>query len=139
MAAYDSRRQIPTAARQQATRDALTRFMTCLENNDVAGVEALLAADVKTTTDGGGEFRSALRTIVGRDNVSRFYFAIAQIGEGVHVELSTLNGLPSAVVTVDRVPPGVAARSILQAELNSDGKIGHIYVVSATRKLSAVA
>jgi RNA polymerase sigma-70 factor (ECF subfamily) len=139
MAAYDCRRQIPTAARQQATRDALRQFLKCLENGDVAGVEALLAADVKTTTDGGGEFRSALRTIVGRGNVSRFYFAVSQIGEGVHVELPVLNGLPSAVVTIDRVPPGVAARSFLQAELNSDGTIGHIYVVSATHKLSAVA
>jgi RNA polymerase sigma-70 factor, ECF subfamily len=138
MAAYDCRRQIPTTARQEATRRALTRFLKCLENGDVAGVEALLAADVKTTTDGGGEFRSALRPIVGRDNVSRFYLAVAQVGQGVHVQLPMLNGLPSALVVVDVVPARVAARSVLQAELDADGKIGHLYVVSATGKLSAI-
>ena len=48
-------------------------------------VEALLAEDVKTTTDGGGEFRSALPTIVGRDKVSRLYLAIAVGARGAHM------------------------------------------------------
>jgi RNA polymerase sigma-70 factor, ECF subfamily len=138
MAAYDRARQIPTAPRQSATRDALTRFLDCLQRNDVAGVEALLADDVKTTTDGGGEFRAALRVVSGRANVSRFYLAIAQIGKGAHIEFPMMNGLPSVLVNFDVVPPGVASRFVLQAELDAEGKIGHLYVISATSKLSAV-
>ena len=138
MAAYDGRRQIPNEARQTATQHALTRFLECLSTNDVAGVEALLADDVKTTTDGGGEFRAALRIVTGRENVARFYLAIAQIGQGVHVEIAQINGLPSAVINIDIVPPRVAPRVVLQAELDDEGKIGHLYVVSATTKLSAL-
>jgi hypothetical protein len=51
--------------------------MQCLEARDVAGIEAMLAEDVKTTMDGGGDYQAALRTIVGRDKVMRFYFAVA--------------------------------------------------------------
>ena len=51
--------------------------MRALQQHDVGGIEALLAEDVRTTTDGGGEFRSALRTIVGRDKVVRFYLSVA--------------------------------------------------------------
>jgi RNA polymerase sigma-70 factor (ECF subfamily) len=138
MAAYDNARRIPDAANQQRTRDALTRFLTCLDQNDVAGVEALLAADVKTTTDGGGEFRSALRTIVGRDHVSRFFLAVAHIGQGAHIDVRMMNGLPTATVAFDSVPPGVAPKTVMQIELNADGRIAQIYVVSATRKLSNV-
>ena len=85
MMAYDGARVIPTAQVQDASRNALFEFMRRLEAHDVAGVAALLAQDVKTTTDGGGEFRAALRTIVGRDNVSRFYVAIARLGQGITV------------------------------------------------------
>ena len=104
MAAYNRTRTQPIGSLQQATRDALLRFLTCLEQHDVAGVEALLADDVKTTTDGGGEFRSALRVVVGRDNVSRLYLAIAPGREGTHVELRTINGLPAALVRLDTAP-----------------------------------
>ena len=61
MAAYEAGHPVPAAAAQAATQQALMQFLTCLERHDVAGVEALLADDVRTTTDGGGEFQAALR------------------------------------------------------------------------------
>ena len=138
MAANDSSRRPRTPAVQQETRGVLTRFLQCLEENDVAGVEALLADDVRTLTDGGGEFRAALRPIVGRDKVARFYLSIAQIGRGIHARVLTLNGLPAVLFDIDIVPDHVASRTVLQVELNADGKIGRIYVISATRKLTAL-
>jgi len=78
MAAYDGARVIPTASVRDATRAALAQFLQCLDRNDVRGVEALLAEDVRTLTDGGGEYQAALRPIVGRDKVTRFY--VAEIG-----------------------------------------------------------
>jgi RNA polymerase sigma-70 factor (ECF subfamily) len=139
MASYDEERRVPTADVQDASRRALFQFLERLQANDVAGVEALLAEDAKTTTDGGGEFRSALRTIHGRDKVARFYLAVANIGQGKTARLLMLNGLPAVVVDVDVVPPRVAPRSILQVDVNEDGRIRHVYVVSATPKLAGIS
>src|SRR5206468_524807 len=117
---------------QDASRRALLQFLERLQANDVAGVEALLAQDVKTTTDGGGEFRSALKTIVGRDKVARFYLAIAHIGQDHTTRLLMLNGLPAMMIDTAAVPAGVAPRSIMQVDVDAADRITHIYVVSAT-------
>ena len=138
MASYDGQRVRPTPSVQDASRRALFQFLQRLQANDVAGVEALLADDVKTTTDGGGEFRSALRTIVGRDKVARFYLAVANIPQGVTTHLMTLNGLPAVVVDAAKVPPRVAPRTVVQVDVDSAGRIAHIYAVSAPPKLTAV-
>jgi len=138
MASYDGDRQIPTAARQQATADALKQFVRALERHDVAAIETLLADGVRTTTDGGGEFKSALKTIVGRDNVARFYLAIAVNAANGKVRMPALNGIPSIVCDLPSPAPGIAPRFTLTAQLNRDGKISHLYVVSATLKLTAV-
>jgi RNA polymerase sigma-70 factor (ECF subfamily) len=139
MASYDGRRVRPNAAVQNASRTALFQFLQRLQANDVSGVEALLADDVRTTTDGGGEFRSALRTVVGRNNVARFYLAVSNIGKGHTVRVMTLNGLPAVVIDTDIVPPRVAPRSVMQVDVDDAGRIRHIYVVSATAKLLAVS
>jgi RNA polymerase sigma-70 factor, ECF subfamily len=138
MEAYHASRQIPTPARQKATGDALHQFLQALQSHDVGAVEALLADDVRTTTDGGGEFRAALKTIVGRDNVTRFYVAVSVNAADAKVRMPALNGVPSAVVDISSPGPGIAPRFTITAELNADGRIAHLYVVSATRKLSAI-
>ncbi len=138
MASYDRQRTRPTPAIQAATQRTLFEFLERLQAHDVAGVEALLAADVKTTADGGGEFRAPLRTVLGRDKVARFYLAIATVGQGLTTHVMMLNGLPAVVVDARVVPAGVASRTVLQAELDATGKISHIYVVAARSKLSRV-
>ena len=114
MASYDRDRHPPTSAMTEATQRALGQFLQCLETNDVAGVEALLAEDVRALTDGGGEFRSALRPIVGRDKVTRFFLAIAHIGQGIRARSVMLNGLPAVLFDATTVPAGVAARNVVQ-------------------------
>jgi RNA polymerase sigma factor (sigma-70 family) len=138
MAGDNHTQRQPIGSLQQATRTALVRFLTCLEQHDVAGVEALLAEEVKTITDGGGEFRSALQTIVGRDKVSRLYLAIAPGSEGTHVELRTINGLPAALVRLDTAPKRVARRFIIQVDLNTEGRIANVYLVLSSSKLTAI-
>jgi RNA polymerase sigma-70 factor (ECF subfamily) len=138
MAAYDAARQVPTAARQESTRKALVQFLTALERHDVAAIESLLADDVRTTTDGGGQFRAALRTVTGREKVMRFYLAVAEYAKQARVRMPTLNGVPSVIVDIPSPPKSIAPRFTLTAELNPDGRIAHLYVVSATDKLSAV-
>jgi RNA polymerase sigma-70 factor (ECF subfamily) len=138
MAKYERRRVIPTSSVRQSTREALFAFLRCLEQHDVAGVEALLAEDVRTIADAGGEFQSALRPILGRDKVTRFYIAITEMPEEMTIATPVLNGLP-AVVAERRIVEGrQAPRFSLSVELNDAGKISAIYVVAATRKLTAI-
>jgi RNA polymerase sigma-70 factor, ECF subfamily len=136
--AYDRERQMPTAARGAATGTALIQFLRALEQHDVAAIQAWLADDVRTTTDGGGEFRSALRTIVGRDKVTRFYLAIAVHAASAAVRMPVLNGVPSVVLDLLSPADRIAPRFTITAQLNAEGKIAHLYVVSATRKLTAI-
>jgi len=138
MAGYDAARQLPSAAGDQAAQKALMQFLQALQRHDVGAIEALLAEDVRTTTDGGGEFRSALRPIVGREKVMRFYLAVAVNAANAAVRAAALNGAPSVVVDVHSPAPGIAPRFTLTVELNRNGQIAHLYVVSATRKLSGL-
>jgi len=139
LARYDRERRPPTRAREQATRQALERFVSCLVGGDAAGLEALLAADVRSLSDGGGEFVTALLPILGRSKVARFYLGLVRkLGAGGRVGVRTLNGLPALVVDRPDAPRGFSPRFTLQCELDGDGLVARIYVVQATRKLAAV-
>src|SRR5204862_793661 len=104
MEAYNGVRQPATRARQAAAGLALQQFLERLADHDVAAIEALLAADVRTTTDGGGEFRSALRTIVGRDKVMRFYLSIVELSRDADVRFAQFNASPGVVVDLRTMP-----------------------------------
>jgi RNA polymerase sigma-70 factor (ECF subfamily) len=135
---YDRTRRPRTASLAEQTRQTLATFLRRLEANDVAGVEAMLAADVKATTDGGGVYRAALRTIVGRDKVVRFFLGIAKLLQDLTVRPLTLNGLPALLVDVGRRPDRGAPRSTLQIDLDAEGRIKRIYSVSAPAKMTAL-
>src|SRR5215467_12387925 len=53
MDAYDKQRVIPTQEARRDTAAALTRFLRLLNDADVAGIEDMLAADVRAVADGG--------------------------------------------------------------------------------------
>jgi RNA polymerase sigma-70 factor (ECF subfamily) len=140
LAAYDRGPRRLTAARQRASRLALERFLACLAAGDAAGLEALLAQDVRSLHDAGGEFRSALRPILGRDKVARLYLDLARrLGTGGTAEPRMLNGLPALIVDRPDAPEGLAPRFTLQCDVDGDGRIACLYVVLATRKLAAVS
>ena len=139
MAAYDGARVIPTASVRQATQQALQQFLQCLDRNDVAGVEALLADDVRTITDGGGEFQAALRPVIGREKVMRFYFALNLKRGETLATFASLNAVPAVIAAVPGATGTTAPRYVFAIDLNRAGKIAHIYVVSASHKLTAIA
>jgi RNA polymerase sigma-70 factor (ECF subfamily) len=139
MAAYNAARVRPSASVQRAAQHALVQFLKCLERNDVAGVEALLATDVRTVTDGGGEFQAALRPIIGPDKVMRFYLAFNARRKDTFLEIVSLNGAPAVVMAVQEATGTAAPRYAIAIDLNRDGKIAHIYVALASRKLTAIA
>jgi RNA polymerase sigma factor (sigma-70 family) len=53
-------------------RELITRFLVAARDGDLAGLEALLAADVVSRSDGGGIVSAARRPVLGRENVARF-------------------------------------------------------------------
>ncbi len=137
MKGYDLSRLRPTHDRQTRTAERLRQFLVCLENQDVAGVEALLAADVRSLSDSGGEFQAALRPVGGRRNVARLLVGLAAKGVAERMSLRMLNGLPALAVDSPR-RDGFAPRFTFQIELDEAGLIAEVRSVLATRKLVAV-
>jgi RNA polymerase sigma-70 factor (ECF subfamily) len=139
MASYDQRRAGPlTAAAQRAGR-ALERFLSCLAQGDAAGLESVLARDVRSTSDAGGEFAAARREVSGADAVAHLYLGLAKkFGRVTGLRWLTLNGHPAVEIRSTGVPAGWAPRAILQAETDEEGRIRRLYSVMATCKLTAV-
>jgi RNA polymerase sigma-70 factor, ECF subfamily len=138
MAAYDRARCRPDAARQARTQDALGRLLTALANDDVPALEALLAADVRSVTD-GGEFPAAHRPVLGRQRVTRLLRGLTRKGLSHAVpSLRMLNGLPALVITFTGLGPRFAPRGVMRCEVDDDGRITALHGVYASRKLTAV-
>jgi RNA polymerase sigma factor (sigma-70 family) len=141
MAAYDRRRALPTRERQARTRAALERFVAALAAADLPALEALLAESVRATSDGGGEFHAARVPIVGRTRVARFHWNIARRRTAAappSVELRMLNGLPALVIGLADRARGEAARFVIRADVDDDGRIIALDSILATAKLSAL-
>jgi RNA polymerase sigma-70 factor (ECF subfamily) len=138
MKAYDASRFRPTRERQSRTAERLHDFLECLQNQDVSGVEALLASDARVLSDGGGEYHAARLPVVGRKNVAKLLVGLsAKGGANLRLGFRMLNGLPALVV--DAPPrPGFAPRFTFQIALDENGSILAVYTVLASRKLLAV-
>ena len=104
----DAVRQLATRARRQVEqrrprfqstreqRDELARrFFQAAEQGDLAGLEALLAAEVQLTGDGGGKVPALARPLHGRSRVARAlinWFRVAARVPGVSLRRVEVNG-----------------------------------------------
>ena len=105
-------RQVSTAQWQ----DLIARFLIAARDGDVAGLEALLAADVVSRADGGGIVNAARRPVQGRENVARYVAGLVRrFQDGAMPMFVEVNGTP-AVALVD----GGALRGVLV--LHADGE-----------------
>jgi RNA polymerase sigma-70 factor, ECF subfamily len=137
--AYDAARPPGGAAHRQRTGEALERFLTRLAQHDVAGLQSLLAEEVVSLSDGGGEFHAARRPVRGPDAVTRLFFGVArQGGRPLRAEVRTLSGLPALVAELAPRPGPWAPRIVIQCEIDAAGRITRLYAVLATRKLTAL-
>jgi RNA polymerase sigma factor (sigma-70 family) len=109
----DNVRQLATRARRHVSerrprfettreqRDELARrFFAAVEQGDVAGLEALLAADVELTGDGGGKVPALAETLRGRSRVAEMLALwLGNIGRapGVTLTRAEVNGGPGAL------------------------------------------
>jgi RNA polymerase sigma-70 factor (ECF subfamily) len=138
MKQYDESRLRPTREHQARTAERLREFLQCLENQDVAGVEAMLARDARALADGAGEFFASRQPIVGRKQVARLLLGLAaKQPRPERLAFRMLNGMPAVVVEAP-VRHGFAPRFVLQVQVGRDGSIEAVHTILASRKLVAV-
>lgn len=139
MQEYDRGRATAGAEAREQRTVALRRFLNLLADNDVGGIERMLASDVRAVADGGGIVTATVRPIVGRVRVARLFAALRQSRQGrVHARPATINGAPAIVLDFS-VPLGRRpSRLVLTADLNERGEIARIWVVANPRKLRAL-
>ncbi len=109
----DNVRQLATRARRQVEQrrprfqttreqqeELARRFFAAAEHGDLAGLEALLAADVQLTGDGGGKAPALARSLHGRNRVARTlinWFRLAARLPGVSLRPVEVNGSSGAL------------------------------------------
>jgi RNA polymerase sigma-70 factor (TIGR02957 family) len=138
----DNVRQLATRARRhveqrrprfQTTREQreqlAARFFQAAEDGDLAGLEALLAADVQLTGDGGGKVPALARSLHGRNRVARMVISWLQVGArlpGVSLRPVEVNGGPGALVLDGQQRLiGVMALDIAEGQITSIGSVAN--------------
>ena len=124
--------------RRQATRkqrdELARRFFAAADDGDLAGLEALLAADVQLTGDGGGRAPALARSLRGRARVAATVMSWIATGQrlpGVTRRAAAVNGDPGALF-LDREQRVVAVWSLAIA----DGRVAAISSVVNPDKLA---
>src|SRR5918993_596518 len=155
----DNARQLATRARRyvaqrrprfQTTREQRVelarRFFAAVEHGDLAGLEALLAHDVKLTGDGGGKVPALARSLRGRNRVARTLIngirqATARL-PGMSLRPVEVNGGPGALILDARQRLiGVGALDIAGGQITSisaivnPDKLTHLGPVADYRSL----
>jgi RNA polymerase sigma-70 factor (ECF subfamily) len=85
----------------EEARKLADAFVAAAVTGDVEGFARMLASDAVLYSDGGGKRKSALKPIIGKDRIVRFYDGLRAKGGGLaavqHAQPVTLNGLPGFV------------------------------------------
>ncbi len=103
-----SERRAPVSPLEQ--QRLLDAFIAAARSGDLAGLESLLAADVISTSDGGGVVRAARVPVVGRTRVARFVVAVsAHFWSGVTLSRLDANGQPCTLISRDGIAVGLVS------------------------------
>jgi RNA polymerase sigma-70 factor (ECF subfamily) len=90
-------RRAPVSA--EAQRQLLTSFVAAARSGDLAALEQLLAADVRSVSDGNGAHQVSRHAVVGPLRVINFLSAISSwFWDDVDVERAELNGRDAVVL-----------------------------------------
>jgi RNA polymerase sigma-70 factor (ECF subfamily) len=136
MAGYDGDPAAVGAAARQDHLAMLQRFLAAVGAGDAAAVEALLADDVVVLSDGGGEFKAALRPIHGPADAAAFVIGVSRKRPPpAGFALAVYSGLPGIVVDAGRNGNRWAPTIFTQCTLDASGRVRAIYIVLTTRKL----
>jgi RNA polymerase sigma-70 factor (TIGR02957 family) len=125
-------RRAPVAADEQ--KELLTRFIAAARGGDMAGLEKLFAADVRSVSDGNGAVRVARTPVVGPQRVAKFFTALASwYWDGVEVSWAHANGQTAAVMRRDGEFLGVITVT------GSDGRIDRVLWMVVPEKLKQLS
>ena len=125
-------------AHAERIRVTLERFMAAIVAGDADALAELLADEVRTASDGGGEFRAARKIVHGRDSVMVLLLGIARGAEAEWIEPRELNGEPALLVAVTSERERVAPRVAMRIELDQAGKIAQVQLLLARRALAGI-
>ncbi len=111
----------------------LAGFAQACRGGDLAGLTALLAADVTSWSDGGGKVMAAKKVVHGAEAVARMWIGIAgTAASATSVELAEINGWPAMMFRVD-------GRLVSVFTIETDGALIHgIRAVLNPDKLGAL-
>ncbi|WP_440977355.1 RNA polymerase sigma-70 factor [Pseudoxanthomonas winnipegensis] len=114
-------------------RRLLETFMAASQSGDQAAIAALLRADARLVSDGGGKVTAALCPLLGAERIARLYWAIARRGAQAEARVGGVDGEPAILRFVD-------GRLHSLTMLVSDGeRISDILTLMNPDKLAAVA
>ena len=118
-----------TTTSRERVRELLEAFLAAARSGDVAGLEAVLVADVVSETDGGGARRAARRPVVGDNAVARFVAGFStRFLDGMSTRIVEANGLPAGVLEVDGAPV-----ALLCPTASDDGLTRLMWVMNAEK------
>jgi RNA polymerase sigma-70 factor (TIGR02957 family) len=112
------------------------RFFTAARSGDVDALVAILAADVTSTADGGGQVAAARKVIVGRDRAARYFargLGRAMPRIDLRLDVAEVNGEP-ALLAFD----GTMLAGVLFFEI-ADDRIAAVRAVANPDKLGFLA
>jgi len=115
---------------------AMQQLSAAVLADDLPALKALLVADARMASDGGGEVRAAIRVVHGPERVAKLLLGLARHNAGATVGLVPVNDRWAVEVHVD-ASPGFASLSLMLLTLASDGRIAGVQLVSAPSKLAA--
>jgi RNA polymerase sigma-70 factor (ECF subfamily) len=125
-------RRTEVSGEQQQT--LLAAFISAAREGDVAALQALLAKDAISYSDGNGARQVSKFPVVGRDRIAKFHRAFAShFWTGVEVEFGTANGGPAAFLSRDGRMFAVCA-----VTTSADGIVEVLWQLNGA-KLTAVA
>jgi RNA polymerase sigma-70 factor (ECF subfamily) len=138
MREYEEKRFVPRKSLVEKTGRVVAQLVEFLKSRDTEAAAKLLAANVVSLSDGGGEFFAARVPVVGRAKVasmlSNLFKATAAFSSKTRVV--ELNGLFAVATERENAPHGYAGKLATLFQLDGDGLIERIYFVMASRKLT---
>lgn len=135
-AIHDHPTAAPRPRHKEQTDAALFQFLGALASGDASQVEALLAAEVRLRSDGGGHFKAALRVVAGPAKVTRFFLRLSAKFGASRAAITPLSVNGQAAVLIEQQQrSGIAPRTLLMLDLDGDGRVHDVHLVLSPEKL----
>lgn len=123
------------SATEAQRRRLVDQFTAAVVAQDEAALTAILSPGVTMTADGGGKAAAALNVVAGASKVARFFLGLERkfACEGRRLLPAHVNGEAGVVAVTG------ARRSTIAFDVDADGRISAIYVVTNPDKLTTVS